>query len=329
MAAVRSVAFGCCVLSTVAGLVRIFWPENGFKPVINAVLALYIITAAVQIIRVADWAGIAAELAPASDSSSVSDSEVGAYRRTLTDEAAAQALRDVLAASGIEAAIARTDTGWQVTLVHAADSQKAEALLAANCGTIPYEITAGGAGTMKVDLSALWQTLTKRTAALLADEQKRTGLLVAVGLLGLVLLGVSSWLPAKSKPETTAPMPQSTITSDYEAHLEARLQTLISNLAGAGETRVMVTLQCGEESIYAADTETSADGTAASKHVITGGTGLVETIQTPQVQGVAVLCQGGEDPAVQTRITALVQALTGVGANHVTVAALADAIPHN
>ena len=175
---------------------------------------------------------------------------------------------------------------------------------------------------MKVDLSALWQTLTKRTAALLADEQKRTGLLVAVGLLGLVLLGVSSWLPAKSKPETTAPMPQSTITSDYEAHLEARLQTLISNLAGAGETRVMVTLQCGEESIY-------ADGTAASKHVITGGTGLVETLQTPQVQGVAVLCQGGEDPAVQTRITALVQALTGVGANHVTVAALADAIPHN
>ena len=44
----------------------------------------------------------------------------------------------------IEAAIARTDTGWQVTLVHAADGQKAEALLAANCGTIPYEITAGG-----------------------------------------------------------------------------------------------------------------------------------------------------------------------------------------
>ena len=78
------------------------------------------------------------------DSSSVSDSEVGAYRRTLTDEAAAQALRDVLAASGIEAAIARTDTGWQVTLVHAADGQKAEALLAANCGTIPYEITAEG-----------------------------------------------------------------------------------------------------------------------------------------------------------------------------------------
>lgn len=140
----RSAAFGCCVLSTVAGLVRVFWPENSFKPVINAVLALYIITAAVQIVRVADWAGIAAELAPSTGSASVSDSEINAYRRTLTDEAAAQALQDVLSASGIEAAIARTDTGWRVTLVHPADRPRAEALLAANCGTIPYEITAGG-----------------------------------------------------------------------------------------------------------------------------------------------------------------------------------------
>lgn len=182
---------------------------------------------------------------------------------------------------------------------------------------------------MKLDAHTLWQTLTKRAAALLADEQKRTGLLVAVGLLGLALLGISSWLPAESSPGTTEITPQSMTASDYEANLEARLQALIENLAGAGETRVMVTLQCGEESVYVADTETSADGTAASKHVITGGTGLVETIQTPQVLGVAVLCQGGEDPAVQSRITALVQALTGVGANHVTVAALTDTTPHN
>ncbi len=181
---------------------------------------------------------------------------------------------------------------------------------------------------MKIDAAALWQTITKRAASLLGDEQKRTGLLVAAGLLGLILLGISSWLPAKSSPEAAEIIPQSTPAAEYETRLETRLQTLISDLAGAGETRVMVTLQCGEENIYAADTETSADGTAASKHVITGGTGLVETVQTPQVLGVAVLCQGGEDPAIQARITALVQALTGVGANHVTVAALTEPTTH-
>ena len=145
MAALRSAAFGCCVLSTVAGLVRVFWPENGFKPVINAVLALYIITAGVQIVRGTSWADLAAQLAPSAGSAAAPEAEVDAYRQTLTDQAAAQALRDVLSASGMDAAVSRTGTGWRVTLVHAADRARAEALLAANCGAIPYEISTGGA----------------------------------------------------------------------------------------------------------------------------------------------------------------------------------------
>ena len=36
-------ALVCCILSALAGLVRTFWPQNGFKPVINAVLTLYIV----------------------------------------------------------------------------------------------------------------------------------------------------------------------------------------------------------------------------------------------------------------------------------------------
>ena len=51
MTTLRHLALGCCVLSTLAGMLRLFWPENGFKPVINAVLALYIITAGVQMAR--------------------------------------------------------------------------------------------------------------------------------------------------------------------------------------------------------------------------------------------------------------------------------------
>ena len=169
------------------------------------------------------------------------------------------------------------------------------------------------------DFTVLLQTFTARAKALLADEQKRTGLLVAAGLAGILLLGMSSWFPAQSK-STDQPAPQTqTETADYETQLEARLQTLIAQLDGAGETRVS-----GEENIYAADTETTADGAATRKHVLTNGTGLVETVQTPQVLGVAVLCRGGGEPAVQSRITALVQALTDVGANHVTVAPLAD-----
>ena len=42
MTSLRHIALGCCVLSALAGMLRLFWPENGFKSVINAALVLYI-----------------------------------------------------------------------------------------------------------------------------------------------------------------------------------------------------------------------------------------------------------------------------------------------
>ena len=49
MTSLRHIALGCCVLSALAGILRLFWPENGFKSVINAVLVLYILTVGVQL----------------------------------------------------------------------------------------------------------------------------------------------------------------------------------------------------------------------------------------------------------------------------------------
>ena len=159
--------------------------------------------------------------------------------------------------------------------------------------------------------------LAEKLRAVLADEKKRVNLLVCMGLAGLLLLAVSAWLPAESPAA-----PQPVQSEDYAAQLEARLTELIARVDGAGKTAVMVTLESDSERIYATDTD--RDG--ASTHVLlgSGGTdGLVETVQTPQVRGVAVVCEGGGSPAVQSRVTALVETLTGVGANHITVAKMA------
>ena len=158
--------------------------------------------------------------------------------------------------------------------------------------------------------------LAARLRAALADEKQRVNLLVCMGLAGLLLLAVSSWLPA------AAAMTDS--TADYAAELETRLTALISRVEGAGKTAVMVTLESGSESIYATDTD--SDG--SSTHVLLGNgeaDGLVETVETPRVLGVAVVCEGGGSAAVQSRVTALVQALTGIGTNHITVAKMASA----
>lgn len=70
MTSLRHLALGCCVISALAGMLRLFWPENSFKTVINAVLVLYILTAGVQMVRGIDWHGLADELRnlPAGDS---------------------------------------------------------------------------------------------------------------------------------------------------------------------------------------------------------------------------------------------------------------------
>ena len=62
METIRHVALGCCVISTIAGMIRVFWPKNGFSTVINAVLVLYIVTAGLQMLRGADWKQLTAEL---------------------------------------------------------------------------------------------------------------------------------------------------------------------------------------------------------------------------------------------------------------------------
>ena len=169
------------------------------------------------------------------------------------------------------------------------------------------------------------EALAAKLRASFTDEKKRVNLLVGMGLAGLLLLAVSAWLPAgdTKAAQPAQNVPASDTNDNYAARLEERLTALISSVEGAGRTAVMVTLESGSESVYATDTD--SDG--ASTHVLLGSggaDGLVETVQTPRVLGVAVVCEGGGNAAVQCRVTALVEALTGIGTNHITVAKMAS-----
>lgn len=154
------------------------------------------------------------------------------------------------------------------------------------------------------------------------DEKRRVNLLLCLGVAGMLLLAVSAWLPEKTAPVSTEEVPRTT-SDDYAAALESRLEEMVEQMDGAGRTEVMVTLQTEEESIYATDCEVGVDGASSTSHVLVGGNALLETTAFPQILGVAVICEGGGEAAVQNRITTLVETLTGIGANHITVARMA------
>ena len=80
----------------------------------------------------------------------------------------------------------------------------------------------------------------------------------------------------------------------------------------------MVTLSSGEETVYATDTE-QGETSSRSEHVLLNDQALVERVQCPGIQGVAIVCEGGGSSSVQNTVTQLVQALTGIGSNHITV----------
>ena len=98
-----------------------------------------------------------------------------------------------------------------------------------------------------------------------------------------------------------------------------QLKELIEQLDGAGKTVVMVTLESGEETIYAVDTQSGQMQNQETHVLLEDGSALEETTYLPAVCGVAVVCDGGGDVRVAARITELVRALLDLSANRICV----------
>lgn len=155
---------------------------------------------------------------------------------------------------------------------------------------------------------------------LFSNDKKAVNLLIIAGVAGMLLLAVSEWLPAKSTAAPAQAQADTTV-AQYEQQLETRLATLLGQVDGAGKVQVMVTLATKEETVYAQDTRTDENSTQQEHVLVNSGDtpALVETVDMPQIQGVAVVCEGGANPAVESRITQVVDVLTGVGASHISV----------
>lgn len=150
----------------------------------------------------------------------------------------------------------------------------------------------------------------------LLEKQNRTRLAVVLGGAAMLLLLLSELLPAKPSESPAASASQA---SAYREQLEAQLQDLIGQIDGAGATTVMVTLETGEETVYATDTQSGQTQSQETHVLLDDGTALAQTVYYPQVCGVAVVCDGGGDVRVAARITELVRALLDISSIRICV----------
>lgn len=145
------------------------------------------------------------------------------------------------------------------------------------------------------------------------------GLAAALGGLAMLLILLSELLPGQSQTEPLGTAEPVQSAESYQTRLEQRLSELIVQIEGAGQTAVMITLESGEETIYALDTQSGQTQSQQTHVLLDDGTALEQTVYFPAVCGVAVVCDGGGDVRVAARITELVSALLDVPANRICV----------
>lgn len=132
---------------------------------------------------------------------------------------------------------------------------------------------------------------------------------------------------------------------DYARYLERRLEETLSQLDGAGNVRVMVTLQSSAQKIVEKDTQGERDAiteedsqggrrtsenTSHQETTVYEGMGeksqepYVSKELTPRVEGVVVLAEGGENALVKRNITEAIQALFGIDTHKIRIIKMSE-----
>ncbi len=157
-------------------------------------------------------------------------------------------------------------------------------------------------------------------------KDKKAILILTVGLVGMLLIVFSG----NGDSSYSAKESENTDYSFYnEDEVKKELTELIESIDGAGETILMITYKSDKETVFATDTEDNIgnDGTKTKKEYVIIKSNSVESglplkIIYPEVKGVAVICEGGDNHIVREKIYSLVCALFSISSNSVSVASM-------
>lgn len=169
----------------------------------------------------------------------------------------------------------------------------------------------------------------------LTAKLKNPTLLLILGLIGMLLILVSSFLPS-DKSANKADTLQKTVTAEeYRVSLEESINRLVKDITGDSKASVVVTLDSGIRYSYAELNETdtslstgsntSAESSSKSHSYVTvrtadgGEQALLITEYMPEIRGVAIVCRTGSNPQTVERIKGAVTAALDISSKRVYV----------
>lgn len=153
-------------------------------------------------------------------------------------------------------------------------------------------------------------------------KNKMVVLLALGAILGVALLlfgNLSSELGEEDKTVSEDPMQD---PDAYARALEVRLEELCSGVKGAGKVRASVTLSGGYRAVYATDAKNSSSGYQRSTVLVGSGASeqaILVSYENPEIAGIGIVCEGGDDAEVRAQIISLVSATCSIGTNKIFV----------
>lgn len=146
---------------------------------------------------------------------------------------------------------------------------------------------------------------------------------ILVIAVGIVLLLLPSG--GRDSPREETPAREEGAAFDLEA-FEKKLEHTLSQVEGAGETKVVLTLDGGSRQVLARNQDRDGDGGSSNTVVTVGrGSGAQEVVplQTvaPEFRGALIVCPGGGNAAVRLKLIEAMSALTGLGSDRISVCA--------
>lgn len=160
-----------------------------------------------------------------------------------------------------------------------------------------------------------WPELAKKWRGALGKYQYA---LLVLGLGAVLLL-----LPSGRDSPQTGPEEESAAQGFDLAAFEEKMEKALSRVDGAGETKVVLSLDSGSRQVLAQDQERDEGGSSSAVVTLGRGSGAQEVavIQTvaPKFRGALVVCPGGNDPKTRLALLQAVSALTGLGADHISI----------
>jgi len=171
------------------------------------------------------------------------------------------------------------------------------------------------------------------------EGKRRKGSVGVLSLLGkykyvlLVLLaGVVCMMWPSSKADKAGEENHSieTTVPDELAEMQEEMEAILGKIHGVGQLKLMLTLDRGKEAVLAEDSSLSYSGNTlspedysrTSEPVVLSGSDeevIVRQEVYPRFRGALVVCEGGGDAAVQLSVIEAVSALTGLGADKISV----------